>query len=91
MNKKYPIDTPAGSGRATWPVLSSGLQLRDPQDVNSQVQREGLVEPPFAVVHVTGYEGFRVWVVEPGGTMHEQYVVSLVDMVRASWTVRKVR
>ena len=30
-------------------------------------------------------------VVEPGGTMHEHYVVSLVDMVRASWSVRKMR
>ena len=58
------------------------------------------MEPPFAVIHVTGYmlalarqgqEGFRVWVVEPGGTMYETYVMSLVDMVRASWSVRKTR
>ena len=72
----------------------------DPQDVSSRVPSEGPVEPPFAVIHVTGYmlalahqgqEGFRVWVVESGGTMHEHYVVSLVDMVRASWSVRKMR
>jgi hypothetical protein len=68
------------------------------EDVIRQVRREDLVVPPFAVVHVTGYmlamahegqEGFRVWVVEPGGEVQEQYVVSLVDMVRANWIIRK--
>ena len=70
----------------------------DPTDVTREANQEGLVVPPYAVVHVTGYmlalahqgqEGFRVWVVEPGGGMHEQYIVSLVDMVRADWSVRK--
>lgn len=72
----------------------------DAGDVGRQARREGLVFPPYAVVHVTGYmlalahqgqEGFRVWVIEPEGMVHEHYVVSLVDMVRAGWTVRKVR
>jgi len=44
--------------------------------VVAEVRSGELVSPPFAVVHVTGYmlamahqgqEGFRVWVVEPGG------------------------
>ena len=47
---------------------------------------------PLVVVHVPGYmlalahqgqERFRVWVVELGGGVHEQYIVSLVDMARA--------
>jgi len=72
----------------------------DSMGVIRQVRRDGLVFPPYAVVHVTGYmlalahqgqEGFRVWVVESGGEVREQYVVSLVDMVRAEWSVRKTR
>jgi hypothetical protein len=72
----------------------------DPTDVIRQASNENVVPPPYAVVHVTGYmlalahqgqEGFRVWVVEPGGEVHEQYIVSLVDMVRADWSVRKTR
>jgi hypothetical protein len=68
-----------------------------PTDVIRQARR--LASPPFAVVHVTGYmlalahqgqPGFRVWVVEPSGQVGEQYMVSLVDMVRATWSVRKV-
>jgi hypothetical protein len=71
-----------------------------PTDVIRQARRESLVFPPYVVVHVTGYmlalahqgpEGFRVWVIEPGGHVVEQYVVSLLDMVRAGWTVRKTR
>jgi len=51
-------------------------------------------------VHVTGYmlalahqgqEGFRVWVTEVDGVVHEQYIVSLADMVRTAWSVRKTR
>jgi hypothetical protein len=70
------------------------------KDVARQARHEGFVFPPYAVVHVTGYmlalahqgqEGFRVWVVEPGGTMHEQFFTSLVDMVRGQWSVRKMR
>jgi hypothetical protein len=70
----------------------------DPIDVIRQVRQESLVFPPYAVVHVTGYmlalahqgqEGFRVWVVEPGGAVQEHYHTSLIDMVRASWSVRK--
>ena len=66
-------------------------------DVIRQARREGLVFPPYAVVHVTGYmlalthqgqEGFRVWVVEPGGQVQEHYYTSLTDMVRASWRIR---
>ena len=69
-------------------------------DVIRQARRESLVFPPYAVVHVTGYmlalahqgqEGFRVWVVEPGGEVREHYHTSLIDMVRASWSVRKMR
>jgi len=69
------------------------------QDVVAEVRRQDLALPPFAVVHVTGYmlalarqgqQGFRVWVAEPDGDLHEQYVVSLVDMVRAGWSVRKM-
>jgi hypothetical protein len=70
------------------------------KDVMRQARRESLVVPPYAVVHVTGYmralshqgqEGFRVWVVEPGGEVREHYYTSLTDMVRASWSVRKLR
>ena len=70
------------------------------EEVVAEVCRQELVLPPFAVVHVTGYmlamahqgqEGFRVWVVEPGGQPQEQYVLSLVDMVRAGWSVRKMQ
>jgi hypothetical protein len=70
------------------------------EEVVAHATREDLVAPPFAVVHVTGYmlafahqgqEGFRVWVVESGGEVHEQYVVSLVDMVRAGWSIRKMQ
>jgi hypothetical protein len=72
----------------------------DPTDVIRQTSNENVVPPPYAVVHVTGYmlalahqgqEGFRVWVVEPSGEVHEQYLVSLVDMVRADWSVRKTQ
>ena len=69
-------------------------------DVIRQARRESFVFPPYVVVHVTGYmlalahqgqEGFRVWVVEPGGAVQEHYHTSLIDMVRASWSVRKTR
>ena len=72
----------------------------DASDVIRQARQDGLVFPPYAVVNVTGYmlalahqgqEGFRVWVVEPGGEVHEQYIVSLVDMVRANWSIRKTQ
>ena len=72
----------------------------DATDVSRRARNDGLVSPPYTVVHVTGYmlalshqgqEGFRVLVVEPDGGAHEQYIVSLVDMVRDSWTVRKLR
>jgi len=72
----------------------------DHKDVSRQARREGLVFPPYAVVHVTGYmlalahqgqEGFRVWIIEPGGRVHERYVVSLVDTIRAGWSVRKTQ
>jgi hypothetical protein len=72
----------------------------NPTDVIRQARREGLVFPPYVVVHVTGYmlalahqgqEGFRVWVIEPGGEVREHYYTSLTDMVRASWSVRKTR
>jgi hypothetical protein len=71
----------------------------DPADVSRIAQEDGLASPPYAVVHVTGYmlalahqgwEGFRVWVVEPGFVVNEQYIVSLVDMVRGEWSVRKM-
>ena len=72
----------------------------DPMDVIRQVRDGTLVFPPYAVVHVTGYmlalahqgqEGFRVWVVEPGGDVHEHYYMSQVDMVRANWSVRRTQ
>ena len=72
----------------------------DSLDVIRKARRESLVFPPYTVVQVTGYmlalahrgqEGFRVWVVEPGGEVREHYYTSLVDMVRAGWSVRKTR
>lgn len=69
----------------------------DATDVIRQARLKGSV-PPFVVVHVTGYmlalthqgqEGFRVWVIESDEIIREQYIMSLVDMVRAAWTVRK--
>jgi hypothetical protein len=72
----------------------------DANDVIRQARQEGLAFPPYAVVHVTGYmlalahqgqEGFRVWVIEPGGGVHEHYIVSLVDMVRADWSIRRTQ
>jgi len=80
--------------------LAAVYSSTDVTDVSRQARVDGLVFPPYAVVHVTGYmlalahegrEGFRVWIVEPEGTVHEQYIVSLVDMVRSDWTVRKTR
>ena len=71
----------------------------DAADVIRQARLKDLV-PPFVVVHVTGYmlalthqgqEGFRVWVIESDEVIHEQYIMSLVDMVRAAWTVRKTQ
>jgi hypothetical protein len=75
-------------------VYSSGSS----SDVIRQTRRESLVSPPYVVVHVTGYmlalahqgqEGFRVWVIEPGGHVVEHYVLSLIDMVRGYWSVRR--
>ena len=69
-------------------------------NVSRQARREGRVVPPYAVVHVTGYmlalsqqgqQGFRIWVIESEDHVHEQYLVSLVDMVRGAWTVRKTQ
>ena len=63
------------------------------------MSRGSLVFPPYAVVHVTGYmlalthqgqAGFRVWVIEPRGEVREHYYTSLTDMVRGSWSVRKM-
>ena len=71
----------------------------DPEDVRLHASQDATLRPPYAVVHVTGYmlalthqgqEGFRVWVTEPGGRVYEHYVVSLVDVVRAGWSVRKM-
>ncbi len=79
--------------------LAAVYTSADPTDVSRQAHHEGLVLPPFAVVDVTGYmlalahqgqEGFRVWVVEAAGAVQEQYIVSLVDMVRGAWTIRKM-
>ena len=70
------------------------------KDVSRQARLQDQVLPPYVVVHVTGYmlalahqgqEGFRVWVTEADGVVHEQYIVSLADMVRTAWTVRKTR
>src|SRR3954469_11327372 len=72
----------------------------DATDVSRQARRDGLVFPPYAVIHVTGYmlalahqgqQGFRVWVIEPDHVVHEQYLVSVVDLVRGGWSVRKTR
>ena len=78
--------------------LAAVYSSTDPADVGRQARLERLVSPPYAVVDVTGYmlaltrqgqEGFRVWVMESESRLQEQYIVSLADMVRASWTVRK--
>ena len=70
----------------------------DATDVSRQARLKGLVVPPYVVVHVTGYmlalthqgqQGFRVWVTESDEVGYEQYITSLVDMVRAAWSVRK--
>jgi|SRR5215203_6178238 len=70
----------------------------DAMDVIHQVRRESLVFPPFILAHVTGYmlalahqgqEGFRFWVIDPGGEVREHYHTSLIDTVRAGWSVRK--
>ena len=80
--------------------LAAVYRSTDAAEVNRQARLDGLVSPPYAVVHVTGYmlalgrqgqEGFRVWVIEPEGVIHEHYLLSVVDMVRAGWTVRKMR
>jgi hypothetical protein len=80
--------------------LAGVYSSTDVTDVSRQARVDGLVSPPYAVVHVTGYmlalaqegrQGFRVWIVEPDGSVHEQYLVALVDMVRSDWTVRKTR
>ncbi len=80
--------------------LAAVYSSTDAADVSRQARLDGLVSPPYAVVHVTGYmlalghqgqEGFRVWVTESEGVVHEQYLVSVVDMVRGGWTVRKTR
>jgi hypothetical protein len=72
----------------------------DPAEVTRQACERGLATPPFAVVHVTGYmlamahqgqEGFRFWVFESDGVAHEQYVVTLMDMVRGEWRARRTR
>jgi hypothetical protein len=72
----------------------------DAADVSRQARLDGLVYPPYSVVHVTGYmlalghqgqEGFRVWIIESESVVHEQYLVSVVDMVRGGWSVRKTR
>jgi hypothetical protein len=81
-------------------ALAAVYSSTDSMDVIRRTRRESFVTPPYAVVHVTGYmlalahqgqEGFRVWVVEPGGEVREHYHTSLVDVVRASWRVRKMR
>ena len=70
----------------------------DPADVSRKAQEDALASPPYVVVHMTGYqlalahqgwEGFRIWVVEPGPVVMEQYIVSLVDMVRGEWKMRR--
>ncbi len=80
--------------------LAAVYSSTDAADVSRQASVDGLVSPPYAVVHVTGYmlalghqgqEGFRVWVIESEGAVHEQYLVSVVDMVRGGWSVRKTR
>ena len=80
--------------------LAAVYTSTDVTDVSRQARLDDLVSAPYCVVHVTGYmlalahegrEGFRVWILEPEGTVHEQYIVSLVDMVRSDWAVRKTR
>ena len=72
----------------------------DATDVSRRARNDGLVSPPYTVVHVTGYMlalahqgqgGFRVLVVESDDVLHEHYIVSVVDMVREGWRVRKTR
>jgi hypothetical protein len=80
--------------------LAGVYSSSDPEDVRIQAARDSSVRPPYAVVHVTGYmlalthqgqQGFRVWVTEPSAVVHEHYIVSLVDVVRAAWSVRKMQ
>ena len=80
--------------------LVAVYQAADSADVIRQTRRGSLVFPPYAVVHVTGYMlalahqgqgGFFVWVIEPGGQVREHYYTSLIDMIRASWSVRKMQ
>ena len=72
----------------------------DAEDVSRQARIKDQVIPPYAVVHVTGYmlalahqshDGFRVWVFEGEGAVYEQYIISLLDAVRAGWVVRKTQ
>ena len=80
-------------------TLVAVYRSTDPMDVIRQVREDGQVSPPYVVVHVTGYmlalahegqHGFRVWIVQGSGEeVREQYLVSLIDMVRAEWSVRK--
>jgi hypothetical protein len=80
--------------------LAAVYSSTDFTDVSRKARADGRVFPPYVVVHVTGYmlalthqgqPGFRVWVIEPDDTIHEQYIVSLIDMVRAGWSVRKMQ
>jgi hypothetical protein len=80
--------------------LAAVYSSTDAEDVSRQARLDGLVFPPYVVVHVTGYmlalahqgqEGFRIWVFEGESRIQEQYIVSLTDMVRHSWKVRKMR
>jgi len=81
-------------------TLAAVYRSTDPMDVIRQVREDGQVSPPYVVVHVTGYmlalahegqHGFRVWIVEGAEEeeVREQYLSSLIDMVRAEWSVRK--
>ena len=97
---RHLVPDPADDNSYIAGPLAGVYSSTDVTDVSRQATLDGLVTPPYAVVHVTGYmlalahegrEGFRVWIVEPDGTVHEQYLVSLVDMVRSDWSVRKTR
>jgi len=97
---RHLVPDPKDEGQYMAGDLVGVYSSTDAADVSRQARLEGLVFPPYAVVHVTGYmlalghqgqEGFRVWVVEPEGLVQEQYLVSVVDMVRGGWTVRKTR
>jgi hypothetical protein len=68
--------------------LAGVYSSSDPEDVRIEAARDSSVRPPYAVVHVTG---FRVWVTEPSAAVHEHYIVSLVDVVRAAWSVRNMQ